>query len=190
VCTLICGLIEKNRVTEQPVVNSILQKPQDVTGPIEQRLCSKVRLPGRSHTADPRPSSHTHGCCNFPSQPGSDPPATRVTDLPDDHLRICPPRQGRRSCNPGSLWPLSLSPSHGPSGILWRNSKSAPQRQKSSSSGNLWLETGGGRIAPAQKKPGRAALLMLLVTGQDETTLPTSLCADLTSQGKLRFPWV
>jgi hypothetical protein len=64
------------------------------------------------------------------------------------------------------------------------DSKSPPQRPQRLRSrnflGKLPEEAVGDRAAPEQRKLGRAALLMMLVTGQGETTFPTSLCADPT----------
>jgi hypothetical protein len=57
-----------------------------------------------------------------------------------------------------------------------KDSKSPYSFSKSHRSRNFPPETGEGGVAPAQKKPGRAALLMMLVTGLDETTFPTRLC--------------
>jgi hypothetical protein len=56
--------------------------PLDVTRPSEERLCSMVSLPGRSHTADSRWSSHIMTAGTFSPKPSSAPPATCVTIPP------------------------------------------------------------------------------------------------------------
>jgi hypothetical protein len=143
--------------------------PLAVTRPSDKRPCSKVRLPGRNHTADPRSSSHTHSCrWECPSQPSEAPPATCVTDPRTTTLRFWH--------TPGSPRPLFLSPSHGPSGTSPQNSNSAGQCPQRRRSGTFREETGGRGAAPAQNKPGRAALLMVLVNGLNKTTFPTRLC--------------
>jgi hypothetical protein len=72
------------------------------------------------------------------------------------------------------------------------DSKSPPQRPQRLRSrnflGKLPEEAVGDRAAPEQRKLGRAALLMMLVTGQGETTFPTSLCEGPTGQGTLHLP--
>jgi hypothetical protein len=70
-----------------------------------------------SHTAEPQLSTHTCGCCDFPFQPGSAPPPGSVGQPP----AVLPtPCQSHHSCTTGSPKPLSLSSSHGPSGIPWK----------------------------------------------------------------------
>jgi hypothetical protein len=152
-----------------------------VTRPSEERLCSKVRLPGRTHT---------HGRCHFPSQPGSAPPATCVTDLRDDHLHVL----ANTSSGSPVLHPprvhvaaFSLAPAQ-----TFRKSVEELKVRGKGPTGQQFQELPGGNwrggTAPAQQVPGRAPRQMRLVTRLGETTFPTSLPASLTKQGNVPLP--
>jgi hypothetical protein len=114
--------------------------PLDVTQTSEERLCSKVHLNGHSHTADAWQSSHVHGCCDFPSQPGSAHHLCHWTT--DNHLcfhqhlvRVASPApQGPCGCFSPTL-PQTFRDSK-------EDSKSPPQRPQRLRSGQKLEGTG------------------------------------------------
>jgi hypothetical protein len=148
----------------------------DVTRPSEERICSKERLPGRSHSSDTQPNRHTTWPLrlSLPAKLGSAPHLFHGP--PDDHLLL-----HRRV--PVAAFSLTLAWSFRDSVKEFKVGATAFTEPCSSNNFRAEREGRGNACAEETQK----GCTLMLRSGLSETTFPASLCATLTKQGKLHL---